>query len=165
MVSVSLVGSAPAKGAPGRSGGRAGDLLFVTGRLGGSIHGRHLTFIPRLREGRWLVKNFSVHAMMDLSDGLAKDLPRLATASGLDFILEESALPCADGCTPAQAWGDGEDYELLLALAPRGEERLRELWAREFPNLELTRIGTLVPAGEGRAPALEGRGWDHFGTR
>lgn len=165
VISIALVGSAPAKGAPGRSGGKAGDSLFVTGRLGGSIRGKHLDFMPRLREGRWLVKNFGIHAMMDISDGLAKDLPRLATASGLEFILDETALPCAESCTQEQAWADGEDYELLFAIAPRSEERLRALWAEEFPTLELTRIGALVPPGEGKAPALEGRGWDHFGTR
>jgi thiamine-monophosphate kinase len=165
VISVAMVGSAPPKGAPGRTGGRAGDLLFVTGRLGGSLRGRHLDFAPRLREGRWLVKHFAIHAMMDVSDGLAKDLPRLATASGLDFVLDEAALPCAEGCAPGQAWSDGEDYELLFAIAPRNEDRRRALWAQEFPVLELTRIGALVPAGEGRPPALEGQGWDHFGAR
>ena len=71
-------------------GGKAGDALFVTGRLGGSIRGRHLDFIPRIEEARWLTANFSIHAMMDLSDGLGADLPRLAQASGVGFEIDEA---------------------------------------------------------------------------
>ena len=97
-----------------RSGGRAGDELFVTGKLGGSIRGKHLRFVPRIAESRWLTKNFPIHAMMDLSDGLGADLPRLARASRLGFDIEENALPRNPGCTVAQAINDGEDYELLL---------------------------------------------------
>src|ERR1019366_6594014 len=62
-----------------RSGAQAGDALFVTGELGGSLEGRHLEFEPRLAEARWLAKNFSIHAMIDLSDGLAGDLRHILT--------------------------------------------------------------------------------------
>src|SRR5438046_8475536 len=75
-----------------RSGGKANDDLFVTGKLGGSLRGRHLNFVPRIDEARWLTTNFKVHAMMDLSDGLGADLPRLARASELGFTLDQSAL-------------------------------------------------------------------------
>src|SRR5690606_21847998 len=94
-----------------RSGGRAGDGIFVTGALGGSIRGKHLTFTPRLDASAWLVRQFLPTAMMDLSDGLAKDLPRLASASGCGYFIEPAWLPLTDGCTPAEALGDGEDYE------------------------------------------------------
>ena len=77
----------------GRGGGKATDELFVTGRLGGSLRGRHLKFMPRIDEARWLTKHFSIHAMMDLSDGLGADLPRLARASGVGFEVDEAALP------------------------------------------------------------------------
>lgn len=165
VVSVSLLGSVPEARWISRRGGKAGDALFVTGRLGGSIKGRHLTFAPRLREGQWLARNFSIHAMMDLSDGLAKDLPRLATAGGLEFIVDDAALPCMPGCTAAQAWGDGEDYELLFAISPRSVTRLTKEWQQAFPKLELTEIGHLVRVGQGALPALAGSGWDHFSSK
>ena len=139
-----------------RGGGRPGDGLFVTGRLGGSITGKHLEFVPRLREARWLVQNVSVRAMMDLSDGLGKDLPRLAKACACGFVLDREALPCNEGCSAQEAIGDGEDYELLIA-GDIGPDEMGK-WAAEFPDLELTRIGELC---EGEAVALEG-GWEHF---
>lgn len=124
-----------------RSGGRAGDHIFVTGRLGGSGRGRHLRFVPRLQEARWLVKNFRVHAMMDLSDGLGADLPRLARASKLGFEIEEARLPRARGCTVKQAISDGEDYELLFAVSANDSTRLQRAWCKRFPQLPLTCIG------------------------
>ena len=81
------------------------------------MRGRHLKFVPRIVESRWLTEHFSIHAMMDLSDGLGADLPRLARASGVGFELDETALPLNPGCTPKQAISDGEDYELLFSIA------------------------------------------------
>ena len=100
-----------------RSGGRPGDALFVTGLLGGSLAGKHLDFTPRLAEARWLTQHFHLRAMMDLSDGLGADLPRLAAASGCGFELGE--IPCTPGCSRDSALGDGEDFELLFAAGPR----------------------------------------------
>jgi thiamine-monophosphate kinase len=99
--------------------------------------------------------------MMDLSDGLAKDLPRLAEASGCGFELDFDALPKNAGCGVEQALGDGEDYELLLAIAPEQLAGLAAAWARVFPELELTAIGRLVEHGKGIS--LHG-GWDHFAS-
>ena len=144
-----------------RSTAHVGDALFVTGRLGGSIQGKHLDFTPRLREARWLVSESKPSAMMDLSDGLAKDLPRLAAASGCGFRIDTSALPRSAGCTPAQALGDGEDYELLFAIEPARIAGLLAAWPAEFPDLPLTRIGSLVETRAGQS--LTG-GWEHFST-
>ena len=119
FISIMLEGEVERRHCLLRSGGKSGDRLFVTGRLGGSIRGRHLTFQPRVDEARWLAQNFRLHAMMDLSDGLGADLPRLANASQCGFQLNERALPLHPRCTPAQALSDGEDYELLFALPPR----------------------------------------------
>ena len=126
-----------------RSGGKTNDDLFVTGKLGGSMRGRHLNFVPRIDEARWLTANFKVHAMMDLSDGLGADLPRLGRASKLGFTLDQSALPISRGCTIQQAISDGEDYELLFAISPRDRTRLQKMWRKKFPKLPLTRIGRL----------------------
>lgn len=160
IVTVSLSGDAPARGWVRRHGARAGDLLYVTGRLGGSIRGRHLRFHPRLAEARWLADHLPLRAMMDLSDGLAKDLPRLAGGAGLGFEVDPGSLPCAPGCTPEQAWADGEDYELLMAVAPTVRSVSLAAWRRAFPRLPLTCIGRLTPRPVRRAKATGG--WDHF---
>lgn len=143
-----------------RSGGRTGDALFVTGRLGGSIKGRHLRFTPRLEEARWLVKRFRVRAMMDLSDGLGSDLPRLADASRKGFDVAVADIPRASGCSVEQAIGDGEDYELLFAVAPSDCEKLAGAWRTRFPKTRLSRIGRLVADRSSRTPLVTG--FRHF---
>ena len=105
-----------------RSGGKAGDRLYVTGTLGGSLKpdgsGKHLDFEPRLDEAEALAASLGseLHAMMDLSDGLAQDAARLAEASGLQAVIDAGSLPCTNGCTWREAMHDGEDYELLFAV-------------------------------------------------
>ncbi|MCE9610376.1 MAG: thiamine-phosphate kinase [Chthoniobacter sp.] len=146
-----------------RSGGRPGDALYVTGRLGGSRAGRHLDFTPRLAEARWLTENFQLHAMMDLSDGLAADLPRLAAASQCGFTLDESSLPKTKGCTVQQALTDGEDFELLLALSPRAAIALEAAWSQHFPRLPLTCIGKLNEQSKSKDRESKiAPGHDHF---
>lgn len=140
-----------------RSGAAPGDVLVVTGRLGGSLGGRHLNFRPRLDEGRRLGAAGAT-AMMDLSDGLAKDLPRLARASGCGFEIDRGALPRHDGCSVDQALGDGEDYELLVAIPEERWHPLLREWPADFAPL--TAIGRMVASGG----ELAG-GWDHFGGR
>jgi thiamine-monophosphate kinase len=164
VISVSVAGTVESDRWVSRRGGRAGDELFVTGKLGGSIRRKHLRFIPRIAESRWLTENFSIHAMMDLSDGLGADLPRLASASGLGFALDETALPRNPGCTIEQAINDGEDYELLFAIAPRHQQTLQARWQRKFPKLPITRIGRLIPHSAFRTPHFH-RGYVHFKQR
>ena len=147
-ISVSITGAVERDRWVSRSGGKAGDQLFVTGRLGGSIRKRHLCFTPRIQEARWLTKNFRVHAMMDLSDGLGADLPRLARASRLGFEVIEADIPRTRGCTIEQAISDGEDYELLFALSANDRTRLQRAWKKRFPKLPLTRIGRLIQKSE-----------------
>lgn len=142
-ISVSVIGFVEKDRSVSRRGGKAGDDLFVTGRLGGSIRGRHLRFVPRIEEARWLTKKFSVHAMMDLSDGLGADLPRLAKASNVGFKIDMQSLPLASGAKIDNAISDGEDFELLFAISPRERKRLEKTWRKKFPRLPLTRIGRL----------------------
>lgn len=158
-ISVSVAGFVEPSRRVLRSGGRVGDELLVTGRLGGSIRGRHLRFLPRIHEARWLTKNFRIRAMMDLSDGLGSDLPRLAEASDLGFELDAANLPKNSGTTVRQAISDGEDYELLFAVARKDLARLQARWLKKFPNLPLTRIGRLVRKAKGQK--LQ-RGYVHF---
>lgn len=150
-----------------RSGGQPGDVLHVTGRLGGSLaSGRHLTFTPRLAQGTWLAERHVVSAMMDLSDGLGTDLPRLAHASGVGFQLDLDALPVHPGISTQQALGDGEDYELLFAVPAALTVELERDWPAAFPDVLLTRIGKLteLPAGAHNQalPTHEHPGYTHF---
>jgi thiamine-monophosphate kinase len=143
VISVSVVGFVERNRWVSRSGGKTGDDLFVTGRLGGATRGKHLRFVPRIEESRWLTQNFSVHAMMDLSDGLSADLPRLAQASKVGFKIDREKLPLSPGTTTDNAISDGEDYELLFAISPRESNRLQRNWRKRFSKLPLTRIGSL----------------------
>jgi len=159
-VSVMLTGHIDAKHLLTRSGGKPGDQLFVTGRLGGSLAGHHLNFIPRLQEGRWLAEKIHPSAMMDISDGLGTDLPRLARSSGCGFEIQRSAIPRRMGVDVGAALSDGEDYELLLAVPPSKVSFLQKKWPAAFPRTSLTKIGALTPPRA--APSDWPGGWDHF---
>lgn len=159
MISIAATGRVSREHLVLRSSARQDDIIFVTGSLGGSISGKHLNFMPRMTEAAWLVRHFKPSAMMDLSDGLGKDLPRLAASSGCGFIMEESALPITSGCTLSQAIGDGEDFELLFTLSPGQANELTRAWKETFPDLVLTPIGHMTARGKGITLA---GGWEHF---
>ncbi len=142
-----------------RSGARNGDLLYVTGHLGGSLAGHHLDFSPRVNEGQWLAKMGFATAMMDVSDGLAKDLPRLCMQSQIGARVEENKLPLRNHATQKQAMNDGEDYELLFSVKPEHQADLESTWANDFPRTPLTKIGTCTQPSAGMS--FTG-GWDPF---
>lgn len=143
-----------------RGGGQPGDVILVTGKLGGSIRGKHLSFKPRLDEALWLVENFRIRSMMDVSDGLAKDLPRLAAASGCGFQIDGGKVPRNRGCDLTSALGDGEDYELLFTVSGRVMVEMCGEWGENFPNVSLTAIGKLTGGDGALMPC--GVGWEHF---
>lgn len=160
-LTVSMTGTAAKKKWISRSGARAGDFIAVTGTLGGSIRGKHLKFQPRLAEAQWLVKHARVSAMMDLSDGLAKDLPRLADQSGVGFMIEPSLIPISRGRTFEQALNDGEDYELLFTLSkPQTQIGVFVEWQNVFPQTSLRLIGQVLADPTRRNLGIGG--WDHF---
>ncbi len=161
VISVSVSGFVEKNRFVSRKGGKAGDDVFVTGRLGGSLRGKHLRFVPRIRESRWLTQNFRVHAMIDLSDGLGADLPRLARASKVGFKIGMESLPLASGAKIDNAISDGEDYELLFAISPRDRSQLQRSWTKKFPKLPLTHIGRFIPRSAIRNPQLKS-GYVHF---
>jgi thiamine-monophosphate kinase len=163
VISVSVTGFVEKKRWVSRAGGKSGDELFVTGCLGGSLSGHHLQFVPRIEEARWLTRHFPIHAMIDLSDGLGIDLPRLARASKLGFEVDEDALPRTRGCTIEQAINDGEDYELLFAISPDRSATLQRTWRKQFPRLILTRIGCLNSKFKIQNPKWSG--YVHFKER
>ena len=154
-----------------RSGARAGDGLFVTGPLGGSLQGRHLTFTPRAAEARLLAERLGgrLHAMMDISDGLSLDLWRMCQASDVGAVLDAGLLEAAisdaareaakaDGRSALDhALGDGEDFELLMAI---------DASVDEWP-IPLLRVGDVTCAGlglrtaDGTVETLEPKGFSH----
>ena len=164
--SLTLLGTATGKRVVTRTGARIGDAIYVTGILGGSRpSGHHFKFTPRLAEGAWLAAQPAVRAMMDLSDGLAKDLhaltPRHATPA-----LAAAALPRRPHYNLRAALTDGEDYELVFALSARADSAaLIRAWARAFPRTRLTRIGYFAKAGALPASVLrleEFSGYEHL---
>jgi thiamine-monophosphate kinase len=160
LISISLTGFVRRGRAVLRSGATAGDAIFVTGELGGSLAGKHLDFEPRLTEARWLAEQFPIHAMMDVSDGLAGDLPHLLRASGVGGELLKSAIPISraakenakrgDAAKPAfvAALTDGEDFELVFTLASKKAVPVLDAWKKKFPDVKLSCIGRII-AGEG----------------
>lgn len=130
-----------------RSGARAGDTLWVTGELGASRHGHHLYFHPRLDEGRWLAERPDVRACLDLTDGLAKDLPELLPR-GSAAALEVRNFPLRSGPSGPVDWRramtDGEDYELLFALdAASNRDAFEREWECAF-GTRLTCLGGII---------------------
>jgi thiamine-monophosphate kinase len=160
-ISVSVVGFVEKNRCVSRRGGKAGDDLFVTGRLGRALTRKHLQFVPRIAESRWLTKNFSIHAMMDLSDGLGVDLPRLARVSKVGFKIELENLPLSRGAKIDDAISEGEDYELLFAISPHQSKKLQKEWRKKFPKLPLTRMGSLIQQSAIHNPQLPS-GYVHF---
>lgn len=160
LLSVSILGHVPHRSSPNRGGARPGHLLFVTGRLGGSWPRRHLTFTPRLEEGRWLAREKIPSAMMDLSDGLGADLPRLARTSRIGFQVFPEKLPRTPGVGARQAFTQGEDYELLFSVPRVKAEQLKKNWP--FATC-LTEIGICLPARAGfHTGGLPLQGYDHL---
>jgi thiamine-monophosphate kinase len=145
-----------------RSGARAGDLIFVTGRLGGTQTRHHLVFEPRLAEGEWLARHRIATSLMDLSDGLGADLPRLAEASALTYQLDENAIPRNRAVTLEAACNDGEDYELLFTASPSHAKTLKKKWPFATP---VHSIGVMLLRDRKSSKPLATHGFDHFKHR
>jgi thiamine-monophosphate kinase len=171
-ISVTLFGEATGRGPVRRDGAKVGDWLFVTGPLGGSIRGKHLDFTPRVREALRLHELVELHAMIDISDGLAADLHHVLTASGCGAVLRAEAIPVtaaarsmADGRSPLEhALTDGEDFELAFAVSPADGRRLLD--EQPVPGVTLAHVGECIADGywleeAGVRRPLEPRGYVH----
>ena len=180
FISIALLGTIGRGKQILRSGAKAGDAIFVTGELGGSLLGRHLDFEPRIAEAQWLAEHFHVHAMADLSDGLAGDLRHILSASGVGAELLKGAIPVSrtaklqarndSSARPplVAALTDGEDFELLFTVASGDAVRLLDAWKKKFPKLKLSCVGKII-AGEGitlrdqhGSQKLSAHGYTHF---
>lgn len=173
VISVTVLGEPTGTGPVRRSGACPGDWIFVTGALGGSISGKHLTFDPRVREALALHQSVALHAMIDISDGLAADLHHLLDESAVGATLFADAIPIsdaarelADGKSPLDhAFGDGEDFELLFTVSADDGRRL--LAKPPFPT-SLRHIGEItggrnrqIVDSTGGHAALPRTGWSH----
>ncbi len=151
VISVTAFGAVPPDRRWRRSGARPGDAIVVTGSFGGSLLGKHFDFSPRIREALWLAENAEVHAAIDVSDGLSLDLSRLCEASGCGAVLESERIPISSAAEELSstshrsaldhAYGDGEDFELILAVEPQSAQRLL---AQQPLATPLTMIGTFT---------------------
>ncbi|MDD2707567.1 MAG: thiamine-phosphate kinase [Verrucomicrobiae bacterium] len=179
-LTITLIGEVKSCEMITRSGARVGDAVCVTGALGASLRGKHLRFLPRISEARFLAARHKPTSMMDLSDGLAGDLRRLAEQSRVGFEIWTDCLPISSELRRQQlprkaeithALADGEDYELLFTLPPQEFPRLVRSWTRRF-KIPLTRIGAVLPSAMGlrlkaspacnRFALLKIRAYDHF---
>ena len=196
-LNITQLGTVPAGQALKRTGAKAGDILLVTGTLGGSAAGlallqqhgaaraeklgrslvqAHRRPQPRIVAARALRETGLVHSCMDLSDGLAADLPKLCAASGVGARVDVFSLPLPADLTAVEAElglparqlavSGGEDYELLLSVAPADAEAVSA--AAAAAGTTLTPIGEIVRTGlhfvdaDGNDLPTEGRGWNHF---
>lgn len=175
-ISITAIGETTEQGPLLRSGGQSGDQLLVTGKLGGSILGRHLAVEPRLEEALLLNEKYKLHAGIDISDGLSIDASRLAKASDVGAVLTLEALPLSDAAHQLanqdnhsaieHALTDGEDFELLFALPPDEADRL----LRDQPlSVAITKIGEFIDqpglwqrnTASDEKSSLEPRGFEH----
>lgn len=174
-ISITLIGQVTDQGILRRDGARPGDAIVVSGDFGGSILGKHCDFDPRVNEALLLNERYGLRAGMDVSDGLSLDLSRLCQASRCGAVLDVAAIPIAPAAHELarssglaaleHALSDGEDFELLLALALPDAQRLIEEQPLDVP---LTIVGEFVhepglwrrlPDGERRE--LPPRGYLH----
>ena len=184
VLDVAIVGTVKASRIVLRSGAKVGDRIFVTGRLGGSlVSQRHAKFFPRLREAQWLIRHLAMHAMIDLSDGLATDLWHLARASRVTMQVSQARIPVAEAAKrclhrdcPCRSWPgdkgqwhalmDGEDYELVFTVPSRMASRVPQSIGR----VPVTEIGMVTTRGadvswlrdDGEITSLVPESFQHF---
>lgn len=177
VLSITLLGRVTSQGPLLRSGARPGDRILVTGAFGGSILGHHLDFEPRVTEALLLHGRYTLHAGIDVSDGLALDLSRLAEESGCGAVVEPETIPIApdavrlakqqaDGSTALEhALGDGEDFELILAVPPDEARRMLREQPLEVPLCDIgefvAEAGLWQAGVRGVRQPLEPRGYLH----
>lgn len=171
VVSVSLLGEAVRGLVATRSAAKAGDVVFVSGFLGGSrASKKHLRFVPRIKESQFLMKHTQMHAMMDISDGLASDIHRITERSGVGACLSSEAIPCTPGVHLGQALTEGEDFELLFTLSPKEAAKLMVSSAARRGLAPFHAVGKIMPkaygvrlvGANGKDEILPAKGFDHF---
>ncbi|MDP8213001.1 MAG: thiamine-phosphate kinase [Candidatus Zapsychrus exili] len=154
IINVALTGEAKSEDIIFRSGAKPKDKIFVTGSLGNSLKNeKHLRFVPRIKESKYLVKNFKPSSMTDISDGLIADLGHILKESKVGALIYENSIPFAEGAGINNALHDGEDFELIFTLSP---EKAEELKKTKSP-FKFSQVGEIT-ASKGRCLMLDKRG-------
>lgn len=168
-----VIGVPTGAGPVRRSGAQVGDWILVTGDLGGSLAGKHISFRPRVQEALALHEAAALHAMIDVSDGLAADLHHILDESGVGAMLRAADIPVSAAArqmagtkTPIEhALGDGEDFELLFTVSPEDGRRLLANRPFEAPLAVIGEItaerGCTIVDASGRCAPLPPQGWVH----
>lgn len=144
VINVSLVGIVEKENLVLRSGAQLKDIIMVSGPLGGSIKGKHLRFIPRVKEARLLVNSVKLNSMIDISDGLAQDLSHILKESAKGAVIYQDLIPLSRDCSRLDdALNSGEDFELLFTLSIREARKLLAL------NDSFVPIGHIVEKDKG----------------
>ncbi|MEN6309041.1 MAG: AIR synthase related protein [Anaerohalosphaeraceae bacterium] len=150
-----------------RNGAKKGDTICVSGPLGGSLLGKHLSFVPRVQLALEMTRIAHINAMMDLSDGISTDLNRICTQSKVGALIEAAQIPISEAARQsadplAAALNDGEDFELLFTVAPDQWKKLESL-------SDIIRVGMVTDTGrmelqwpDGQIVPLEPKGFDHL---
>lgn len=169
FIDVSMVGFVKKRHLTTRDGAKNKDLIFVTGELGGSIKGKHLRFIPRIKESQYLVNNFKINSMIDLSDGLASDLGHITKQSKVGAVIYENLIPVSPNADSIEnALCDGEDFELLFTLSQKEAKRL--LSKIDYNKFQISLIGYITDKqsgirlvnANGKHTILGPKGFRHF---
>ncbi|MDD5692170.1 MAG: thiamine-phosphate kinase [Candidatus Omnitrophica bacterium] len=166
IIDVSMLGVVEKKNLCLRSGAKTGDIIMVTGSLGGSIKGKHLKFEPRLKEARYLVNNFKINSMIDISDGLLQDLSHILEQSSAGAVMYEKLIPLSREARGVDdALSSGEEFELLLTASRDQANRIIKSSKYRF-----TPIGEIMPKAFGlrtinyknEYSRIKSRGFKHF---
>jgi thiamine-monophosphate kinase len=165
-IDVSMLGVVEKKNLVLRSGAKEGDVIFVSGKLGGSILGKHLKFTPRLREARFLVKNFKVNSMIDISDGLVQDLSHILKESNAGAVIYEELIPLSSKARNLEdALYRGEDFELLFTMPPCEAKKLHAKGTFNFRavgEIVAKKYGLILVDRENRKKFIKAKGFCHF---
>lgn len=168
IINIALLGEVEKSRLVLRSGAKRGDAVFVTGTIGGSLKGKHLTFTPRLKEARFLTEKFNVHSMIDVSDGLIADLGHILEMSSVGAVIYEKDVPVSKNAKDFNsAIRDGEDFELVFTISEGEERKLMKAWPFKT---RISRIGEISKRGKGlflvrkngREEKVRPEGYTHF---
>ncbi len=168
IVNIALLGSVEKDSLVLRSGAKTGDVIFITGSIGGASKGKHLDFTPRLKESRFLVRNFKISSMIDVSDGLLADLGHILEASKAGAVICEKSVPLSKNAKSFNtAAKEGEDFELVFTLPQKSALRLEKIWPFKT---RLSRIGKIcgkrkgfcIIKKNGRERKVRPSGYSHF---
>lgn len=167
IIDVSLIGEVRKKDLVLRSGAQIDDIVMVTGEFGGSINGKHLKFMPRIKESQYLVKKFKINSMIDVSDGLSKDLCHILKESNKGAVIYEGLIPQSKYCKSIDnALSDGEDFELVFTLGVKEAQKLLKETNkfRAIGYIVDKKFGLQLLCNDGKYKKIKAKGFEHFKT-